>query len=158
MGGNQNGDVSRAEMVSGGYTLLWESGIRAGEDMKKAEQAYRKYITVVEFRRIAGYVCRADSVEYLEMYDKCFIGWLRKYKPPAGRKTRLRAWQLLMRSVKGAFALLLAKVTKHIPPQTSPAGSSLAGIWSTMSKHLCKTLYYNLYNIASGNFLLEREK
>ncbi len=53
---------------------------------------------------------------------------LRKYKPPAGRKTRLRAWQLLMRNVKSAFALLLTKVTKHIPPQTSPAGLSLAGI------------------------------
>lgn len=57
---------------------------------------------------------RADSVKCLEMYDKYFIGWLRKYKPPAGRKTRLRAWQLLMRSVKSAFALLLTKVTK--PP------------------------------------------
>ena len=41
-------------------------------------------------------ICQADSVEYLGLYDKYFIGWLRKYKPPAGRKTRLRAWQLLM--------------------------------------------------------------
>lgn len=47
------------------------------------------------------------------MYDKYFISCLRKYMPPAGRKTRLRAWQLLMRSVKSAFALLLAKVTKE---------------------------------------------
>lgn len=51
--------------------------------------------------------------------------------------------------------LLLTKVTKHIPPQTSPVGSSLAGIWSTVSRFLCKTLYYNLYNKASGNILLE---
>ena len=60
--------------------------------------------------------------------------------------------------VKNAFALLLTKVTKHIPPQTSPAGSSLAGIWSTLGRYLCQTLYYNLYNKASGNFLLERER
>ena len=71
---------------------------------------------------------RAVSVEYLELCDKYFIGCLRKYKPPAGRKIRLRAWQLLMLSVKSAFALLLTKVTKHIPPQTSPVGLSLAGI------------------------------
>ena len=77
---------------------------------------------------------------------------------PAGRKTRLRAWQLLMRSVKSAFALLLTKVTKHIPPQTSPVGLSLAGIWSTLGSYLCQTLYYNLYNKASGNVLLERER
>lgn len=145
-------------MVSGEHTLLWESGICAGEDMKKAEQAYRRYITAVEFRWVAVYVCQAVRVEYLELCDKYSIGWLWKYKPPAGRKTRLRAWQLLMRSVKSAFALLLAKVTKHIPPQTSPAGSSLAGIWSAGSRYLCKTLYYNLHNIASGNFLLERAK
>lgn len=36
VGGNQNGNVSRAEMVSGRYTLLWESGICSGESMKKA--------------------------------------------------------------------------------------------------------------------------
>lgn len=101
---------------------------------------------------------QAVSVEYLELCHKYFIGCLRKYKPPAGRKTRLRAWQLLMRSVKSAFALLLTKVTKHIPPQTSPVGLSLAGIWSTLGRYLCQTLYYNLYNKASGNFLLEREK
>lgn len=60
--------------------------------------------------------------------------------------------------VKNAFALLLTKVTKHIPPQTSPVGSSLAGIWSAVSRFLCRTLYYNLYHKASGNFLLEGKK
>ena len=54
--------------------------------------------------------------------------WMRKYKPPAGRKTRLRVAFLMGLPVKNAFALLLTKVTKHIPPQTSPVGSSLAGI------------------------------
>ncbi len=49
-------------------------------------------------------------------------------KPPAGRKTRLRVAFLMGLPVKNAFALLLTKVTKHIPPQTSPVGSSLAGI------------------------------
>lgn len=101
---------------------------------------------------------RAASVEYLELCDKYPIGWMRRYKPPAGRKTRLRAWQLLMRSVKSAFALLLAKVTKHIPPQTSPVGSSLAGIWSAVGRFLCETLYYNLYNRASGNYMVRREE
>ncbi len=97
-------------------------------------------------------------MEYLELCDKYSIGWLRKYKPPAGRKTRLRVAFLMGLPVKNAFALLLTKVTKHIPPQTSPAGSSLAGIWSTLGRYLCQTLYYNLYNKASGNFLLERER
>ena len=73
-------------------------------------------------------ICQADSVEYLGLYDKYFIGWLRKYKPPAGRKTRLRVAFLMGLPVKNAFALLLTKVIKHIPPQTSPVGSSLAGI------------------------------
>ena len=77
---------------------------------------------------------------------------------PAGRKTRLRVCIFDAAGVKSAFALLLTKVTKHIPPQTSPVGLSLAGIWSTLGRYLCKTLYYNLYNKASGNFLLEREK
>ncbi len=77
-------------------------------------------------------------------------------KPPAGRKTRLRAWQLLMRSVESAFALLLTKVTKHIPPQTSPVGSSLAGIWSVVGRFLCKTLYYNLHHKASGKLFAGR--
>jgi len=40
MGGNQNGDVSGTEMVSGRYPLLWQSGICAGEDMKKEKQAF----------------------------------------------------------------------------------------------------------------------
>ncbi len=57
--------------------------------------------------------------------------------------------------VKNAFALLLTKVTKHIPPQTSPVGSSLAGIWYAVSRILCKTLYYKLCDKASGNFLPE---
>lgn len=39
---------------------------------------------------------QADSMKYLELCDKYSIGWMRKHKPPAGRKTRLRAWQLLM--------------------------------------------------------------
>lgn len=52
----------------------------------------------------------------------------------------------------------MTKVTKHIPPQTSPVGSTLAGIWSTVSRFLCRTLYYNLYHKASGNFLPEGEK
>ena len=56
--------------------------------------------------------------------------------------------------VKNAFALLLTKVTKHIPPQTSPDGLSLAGIWSAGSRFLCETLYYSLYNRASKNYLL----
>lgn len=113
-----------------------------------------EYIEVVEIRWATRNVCQAVSMEYLELCDKYSIGWVRRYKPPAGRKTRLRAWQLLMRSVKSAFTLLLAKVTKHIPPQTSPAGSSLAGIWSAVSRHFCKTLYYNLYNKARRNYLL----
>lgn len=49
----------------------------------------------------------------------------------------------------------MTKVTKYIPPQTSPGGSSLAGIWSAVSRFLCRTLYYNLYHKASGNFLQE---
>lgn len=117
-----------------------------------------EYVSAVEFRWIAGYVCRADSVEYLEMCDKYSIGWMRRYKLPAGRKTRLRVCTFVGVADKSAFALLLIKVTKHIPPQTSPFGSSLAGIWSTMSRYLCKILYYNLYDNASGNFLPEREK
>ena len=134
-----------------------------------------EYITAVEFRWGAGYVCRAASVECLELCDKYSIGWTAEVRStlrfgrciadihrmsctPAGRKTRLRAWQLLMRSVKSAFALLLAKVTKHIPPQTSPVGSSLAGIWSAVGRFLCETLYYNLYNRASGNSPVRREK
>ena len=68
------------------------------------------------------------AAEYLELCDKYSIGWLRKYKPPAGRKTRLRVAFLMGLPVKNAFALLLTKVTKHIPPQTSPVGLSLAGI------------------------------
>ena len=32
MGTDQNGDESGKRMVSGGDTLLWRSGIRAGED------------------------------------------------------------------------------------------------------------------------------
>ena len=71
---------------------------------------------------------RADSVEYLELCGKYSISRMRKYKPPAGRKTRLRVAFLMGLPVKNAFALLLTKVTKHIPPQTSPVGSSLAGI------------------------------
>jgi len=67
-------------------------------------------------------------VKYLELCDKYFIGWMRKYKPPAGRKTCLQVRIFDAAGVKSAFALLLTKVTKHIPPQTSPAGSSLAGI------------------------------
>lgn len=35
---------------------------------------------------------QADSMKYLELCDKYSIDWMRKYKPPAGRKTRLRAW------------------------------------------------------------------
>ena len=88
---------------------------------------------------------RADSVEYLELCDKYFIGWTagtrsplrfgrcitdirRMSYTPAGRKTRLRVAFLMGLPAKNAFALLLTKVTKHIPPQTSPAGLSLAGI------------------------------
>ena len=73
-------------------------------------------------------ISQADSVEYLGLCHKYSIGWMRKYKPPAGRKTRLRVAFLMGLPVKNAFALLLTKVTKHIPPQTSPVGSSLAGI------------------------------
>ena len=73
-------------------------------------------------------ICQADSVECLELCDKYSIGWLRKYKSPAGRKTRLRVCIFDAAGVKNAFALLLTKVIKHIPPQTSPVGSSLAGI------------------------------
>ena len=101
---------------------------------------------------------RAASVEYLELCDKYSIGWMRRYKPPAGRKTCLRVCTFVGIADRSAFALLLAKVTKHIPPQTSPAGSSLAGIWSAEGRFLCETLYYNLYNRASGNFPVRREK
>lgn len=73
-------------------------------------------------------ICQADSVECLELCDKYSIGWMRKYKPPAGRKTRLRVCIFDATGVKSAFTLLLTKVTKHIPPQTSPVGLSLAGI------------------------------
>ena len=58
-------------------------------------------------------ISRADSVEYLKLCDKYFIGWMRKYKPPAGRKTRLRVAFLMGLPVKNAFALLLTKVTKE---------------------------------------------
>lgn len=34
-------EMSAEQMVSGRYTLLWKSGICAGEDMKKTEKAYR---------------------------------------------------------------------------------------------------------------------
>ena len=73
-------------------------------------------------------ISQADSMKYLKLCDKYFIGWLRKYKPPAGRKTRLRVCTFVGVADRSAFALLLTKVTKHIPPQTSPVGSSLAGI------------------------------
>lgn len=59
-------------------------------------------------------ISQADSMKYLKLCDKYFIGWLRKYKPPAGRKTRLRVAFLMGLPVKNAFALLLTKVTK--PP------------------------------------------
>lgn len=65
-------------------------------------------------------------------------------KLPAGRKTRLRVCTFVGEADRSAFALLLTKVTKHIPPQTSPIGLSLAGIWSAVGNYLCKTLYYNL--------------
>lgn len=66
MSDNQNGDVSGTEMVSGRYTLLWQSRICAGEEMKKAKQAFEESIATDNFR----YVCQADSVKYLELCDK----------------------------------------------------------------------------------------
>ena len=55
-------------------------------------------------------------------------------KPPAGRKTCLQVCTFVGEADRSAFALLLTKVTKHIPPQTSPVGLSLAGIWSAVSR------------------------
>ena len=54
----------------------------------------------------------------------------------AGRKAPGRAQNLtcqvaflMATAVKSAFALLSTKVTKHIPPQLSPGGLALAGIY-----------------------------
>lgn len=55
---------------------------------------------------------RADSVEYLELCDKYFIGWMRNYKPPAGRKTRLRVCIFDAAGVKSAFAFTFDKSNK----------------------------------------------
>lgn len=88
--------------------------------------AYR--LNLGRFQNAFMKISQADSVEYLELCDKYSIGWMRKYKPPAGRKTRVRVAFLMVVPVKNAFALLLTKVTKHILPQTSPTGLSLARI------------------------------
>lgn len=59
MGSNQNGDVSRTEMVSGRHALLWESGICSGENMKRTEQP-------------------SSQRGILELCDKYSIDWMRK--------------------------------------------------------------------------------
>ena len=77
---------------------------------------------------------RADSVEYLELCDKYSIGWLRKQasgraqNPLAGLAAFDANGSRSETMASKVLLLLLTKVTKHILPQTSPVGSSLAGI------------------------------
>ena len=80
--------------------------------------------------------------------------------PRQGAKPACGSAFLIGLPVKSAFALLLTKVTKHIPPQTSPVGSSLAGIWSTLAdiyvKHcitICITKQAGIFNCKEKNDL-----
>ena len=50
-------------------------------------------------------------------------------KPPAGRKTRLVGLGTFDTECRKCFCVTFSKSNKNIPPQTSPLGSSLAGIW-----------------------------
>ena len=57
-------------------------------------------------------ISQADSMKYLKLCDKYFIGWLRKYKPPAGRKTRLRVCTFVGVADRSAFAFTFDKSNK----------------------------------------------
>ena len=82
MGTDQNGDESGKRMVTGGDTLLWRSGICAGEDTRINR-------SMIHFGR-----CRTDVHKDV--------------MPPAGRKGTFDG----RTAVESAFALLLTKVTK----------------------------------------------
>ena len=124
MGKNQNGDVSGTEMVSGRYTLLWQSGICAGEDIRLAGEPSRQHEMFGVVRQIFHWLTAEIRSPLRSVHSR--------HPPdvlyPAGRKTCLQVRIFDAIGVKSAFALLLTKVTKHISPQTSPVGSSLAGI------------------------------
>ncbi len=39
------------------------------------------HVILGRFRNASMRICRADSLEYLELCDKYFIGWMRKQAP-----------------------------------------------------------------------------
>ncbi len=71
---------------------------------------------------------RADCVKYWSCAANIPSAGCGSISPRQGAKPACGSAFLMGLPVKNAFALLLSKVTKHIPPQTSPAGLSLAGI------------------------------
>lgn len=115
------------------------------------------YVILGGFSNAFMEVCQAGSVKCLGGVQQIFH-WLDCVgKPPAGAKPACGSALLLAKLTEVLLRLLLTKVTKHIPPQTSPVGSPLAGIWSTLGKCLCKILYCSLYYKARGKFLPKRK-